>query len=96
VAGGSCATRLPAKYADAAPRIVRMPDGNDTWLYEGRESGNFALKSFSPFCLARRHAHGSLATRPNQARGRANPGARRAVCLRPTTPAYGLPLRWRV
>jgi hypothetical protein len=22
--------RLPAKYADVAPRIVRLPDGNDT------------------------------------------------------------------
>jgi predicted TIM-barrel fold metal-dependent hydrolase len=37
--------RLPAKYADAAPRIVKLPDGNDTWLYEGRQSGNFALNA---------------------------------------------------
>ena len=37
--------RLPAKYSDAAPRIVKLPDGNDTWLYEGRQSGNFALNA---------------------------------------------------
>ena len=36
--------RLPAKYEDVAPRIVKLPDGNDTWLYEGRQSGNFALE----------------------------------------------------
>src|ERR1700733_8393348 len=37
--------RLPAKYAEAAPRIVQLPDGNDTWLYEGKQSGNFALNA---------------------------------------------------
>ena len=37
--------RVPAKYADAAPRIVKLPDGNDTWLYEGGQSGNFALNA---------------------------------------------------
>jgi predicted TIM-barrel fold metal-dependent hydrolase len=37
--------RLPAKYAEDAPRIVKLPDGNDTWLYEGRQSGNFALNA---------------------------------------------------
>ncbi len=37
--------RLPAKYADVAPRIVKLPDGNDTWLYEGGRSGNFALNA---------------------------------------------------
>ena len=37
--------RVPAKYADVAPRIVKLPDGNDTWLYEGRQSGNFALNA---------------------------------------------------
>jgi predicted TIM-barrel fold metal-dependent hydrolase len=37
--------RLPAKYADVAPRIVKLPDGNDTWLYEGKRSGNFALNA---------------------------------------------------
>lgn len=37
--------RLPAKYTEVAPRIVKLPDGNDTWLYEGRQSGNFALNA---------------------------------------------------
>jgi predicted TIM-barrel fold metal-dependent hydrolase len=37
--------RLPAKYADVAPRIVRQPDGNDVWLYEGEVAGNFALNA---------------------------------------------------
>jgi predicted TIM-barrel fold metal-dependent hydrolase len=37
--------RLPAKYADSAPRIERLPDGNDTWIYEGKPSGNFALNA---------------------------------------------------
>ena len=37
--------RLPSKYEDVAPRIVKLPDGNDTWLYEGRQSGNFALNA---------------------------------------------------
>jgi predicted TIM-barrel fold metal-dependent hydrolase len=37
--------RLPAKYADAAPRIETLPDGNDTWIYEGKPAGNFALNA---------------------------------------------------
>lgn len=37
--------RLPAKYSGVAPRIVKLPDGNDTWLYEGAKSGNFALNA---------------------------------------------------
>jgi predicted TIM-barrel fold metal-dependent hydrolase len=37
--------RLPAKYADAAPRIERRADGNDVWIYEGVEAGNFALNA---------------------------------------------------
>ena len=37
--------RLPSKYQGVAPRIVKLPDGNDTWLYEGRQSGNFALNA---------------------------------------------------
>ncbi|MDT5256883.1 MAG: hypothetical protein QOD10_1963, partial [Mycobacterium sp.] len=37
--------RVPAKYAEVAPRIVKLPDGNDTWLYEGDRSGNFALNA---------------------------------------------------
>jgi predicted TIM-barrel fold metal-dependent hydrolase len=37
--------RLPAKYADVAPRIERGLDGNDYWIYEGRQAGNFALNA---------------------------------------------------
>ena len=37
--------RLPAKYADVAPRIVRQADGNDAWVYEGQVAGNFALNA---------------------------------------------------
>ena len=37
--------RLPSKYADIAPRIEKLPDGNDTWIYEGKQSGNFALNA---------------------------------------------------
>jgi predicted TIM-barrel fold metal-dependent hydrolase len=37
--------RLPAKYADVAPRIERLEDGNDFWIYEGEKAGNFALNA---------------------------------------------------
>jgi predicted TIM-barrel fold metal-dependent hydrolase len=37
--------RLPAKYADEAPRIERLPDGNDTWIFKGKRAGNFALNA---------------------------------------------------
>jgi predicted TIM-barrel fold metal-dependent hydrolase len=37
--------RLPAKYRDAGPQIVRQPDGNDAWVYEGAVAGNFALNA---------------------------------------------------
>lgn len=37
--------RLPARYAEVAPRIETLPDGNDTWIYEGRPAGNFALNA---------------------------------------------------
>jgi predicted TIM-barrel fold metal-dependent hydrolase len=37
--------RMPAKYEDVAPRIERMPDGNDWWIYEGEKAGNFALNA---------------------------------------------------
>jgi predicted TIM-barrel fold metal-dependent hydrolase len=37
--------RLPSKYKDDMPRIETLPDGNDTWIYEGRRSGNFALNA---------------------------------------------------
>lgn len=37
--------RLPAKFADVAPRIERLPDGNDTWIFNGKRAGNFALNA---------------------------------------------------
>lgn len=37
--------RLPEKYKDVAPRIERLPDGNDAWIYEGTPRGNFALNA---------------------------------------------------
>jgi predicted TIM-barrel fold metal-dependent hydrolase len=37
--------RMPARRQEDVPRIVKLPDGNDTWIYEGRESGNFALNA---------------------------------------------------
>lgn len=37
--------RVPSKYADVAPRIVRAEDGNDFWMYEGAQAGNFALNA---------------------------------------------------
>lgn len=37
--------RMPAKYQDVAPRIERLPDGNDTWIFNGTPSGNFALNA---------------------------------------------------
>ncbi|MGX7680063.1 amidohydrolase family protein [Jatrophihabitans sp. DSM 45814] len=36
--------RMPAKYADRAPHIERI-DGNDSWIYEGKVAGNFALNA---------------------------------------------------
>jgi predicted TIM-barrel fold metal-dependent hydrolase len=37
--------RLPKKDHDRAPHVVRLDDGNDTWLYEGKPAGNFALNA---------------------------------------------------
>jgi predicted TIM-barrel fold metal-dependent hydrolase len=37
--------RLPAKYAERAPHIELMPDGNEAWIYEGKPAGNFALNA---------------------------------------------------
>jgi predicted TIM-barrel fold metal-dependent hydrolase len=37
--------RLPARYADAAPRLVRRDDGSDVWLYEGKEIVNIGLNA---------------------------------------------------
>jgi predicted TIM-barrel fold metal-dependent hydrolase len=37
--------RLPEKYQAEGPHIEKLPDGNDTWIYEGRRAGNFALNA---------------------------------------------------
>jgi predicted TIM-barrel fold metal-dependent hydrolase len=37
--------RLPQKYQDVGPRIERAEDGNDWWIYEGAQAGNFALNA---------------------------------------------------
>ena len=37
--------RLPERYRDAAPRLVRKDDGTDVWLYEGREIPNIGLNA---------------------------------------------------
>ncbi|MHB1486036.1 MAG: amidohydrolase family protein [Acidimicrobiales bacterium] len=37
--------RLPAKYTDLAPRIVRRADGSDAWVYQGNEISNVALNA---------------------------------------------------
>ncbi|MDO8731403.1 MAG: amidohydrolase family protein [Actinomycetota bacterium] len=36
--------RLPAKYADAAPRIENI-EGADWWIYEGQKASNFATNA---------------------------------------------------
>ena len=37
--------RVPSKFGDAIPRIERMDDGSDWWIYEGKKAGNFALNA---------------------------------------------------
>ena len=37
--------RLPAAYADLAPRVVTKDDGTDVWLYEGQELPNIGLNA---------------------------------------------------
>ena len=39
--------RLPAKYADLAPKLIHRADGSDAWLYEGQELPNVALNAVS-------------------------------------------------
>ena len=53
--------RLPAKYADAAPRFIRRADGTMAWVYEGVEIPNTAVNAvagrpqseygFEPVCV---------------------------------------------
>jgi hypothetical protein len=56
--------RLPAKYADVAPRIVRLPDGNDTRLYERAR-----VKSLAPLPHFRRPRPSGHRPRPAAGRG---------------------------
>jgi hypothetical protein len=37
--------RLPAKYADLAPKFVHKDDGTDVWVYEGQEIPNIGLNA---------------------------------------------------
>ena len=37
--------RLPAKYADLAPKLERRPDGTDAWVYDGNVITNVALNA---------------------------------------------------
>ncbi|MHB1582662.1 MAG: amidohydrolase family protein [Acidimicrobiales bacterium] len=37
--------RLPAKYADLAPKFITRADGTSAWTYEGAEIGNIALNA---------------------------------------------------
>ena len=36
---------LPAKYKDAAPRVIVAEDGSDVWLYEGQQLPNIGLNA---------------------------------------------------
>src|SRR5688572_13542533 len=38
--------RLPAKYADAAPRVVDTDDGVQAWLWNDQLYGNVGLNAF--------------------------------------------------
>jgi predicted TIM-barrel fold metal-dependent hydrolase len=37
--------RLPARFADQAPRITRKPDGSDVWMFNGVEIPNIGLNA---------------------------------------------------
>ena len=37
--------RLPARFAERTPRIVRNEKGHDVWIYEGREVPNIGLNA---------------------------------------------------
>ena len=39
--------RLPAHYAERAPRVVRKDDGSDQWVYEGQDIPNVGLNAVS-------------------------------------------------
>ncbi|HTO00103.1 MAG TPA: amidohydrolase family protein [Microthrixaceae bacterium] len=37
--------RIPAKYADRAPKIVETPNGGETWVYDGAELPNVGFNA---------------------------------------------------
>jgi len=37
--------RLPARFADSAPRVERKADGSDVWVFEGQEIPNIGLNA---------------------------------------------------
>ena len=37
--------RMPAKYVDAAPRVVRTPEGDDVWTFNGEVIPNIGLNA---------------------------------------------------
>jgi predicted TIM-barrel fold metal-dependent hydrolase len=37
--------RLPARFQERAPRVVRQDDGSDVWVYEGQEIPNIGLNA---------------------------------------------------
>jgi predicted TIM-barrel fold metal-dependent hydrolase len=37
--------RIPAKFADQAPHVVRKPDGSDVWIFNGTEIPNIGLNA---------------------------------------------------
>jgi predicted TIM-barrel fold metal-dependent hydrolase len=39
--------RLPAEYADQAPKLIQKDDGTDVWLYAGQELPNIGLNAVS-------------------------------------------------
>lgn len=39
--------RLPARFADRAPRVIERADGREMWLFEGVEIPNFGLNAVS-------------------------------------------------
>ena len=36
---------LPAKFKDAAPKLVRKPSGIDVWQFQGQEMPNIGLNA---------------------------------------------------
>jgi predicted TIM-barrel fold metal-dependent hydrolase len=37
--------RIPSRYAEVAPRLVRKDDGTDVWMYDGKEIPNIGLNA---------------------------------------------------